>query len=105
MPSTIVIIMVCSMTASDGGFNRSMQHTMIRASGRSVADALPDKNLLHRPPEGIDVGAVEGRWTLHQIGHLFDRPHTSIQNILSGTGGIRPPERCRSLVALSLGEG
>src|SRR5436190_16151341 len=43
-------------------------------------------------------------WTLHQIGHLFDRPHTSIQNILSRTGGIRPPERCRSLVALSLGE-
>ena len=43
-------------------------------------------------------------WTLHQIGHLFDRPHTSIQTILSRTGGIRPPERCRSLAALSLGE-
>ena len=43
-------------------------------------------------------------WTLHQIGHLFDRPHTSIQTILSRTGGIRPPERRRSLAALSLGE-
>jgi IS30 family transposase len=43
-------------------------------------------------------------WTLHQIGQLFDRPHTSIQNILSRTGGIRPPERCRSSWALSLGE-
>jgi IS30 family transposase len=43
-------------------------------------------------------------WTLHQIGHLFDRPHTSIQGILSSTGGIRPPERRRSLGALSLGE-
>jgi IS30 family transposase len=43
-------------------------------------------------------------WTLHQIGHLFDRPHTSIQGILSSTGGIRPPERSRSLAALSLGE-
>ncbi|EPD43402.1 hypothetical protein HMPREF9701_01104, partial [Delftia acidovorans CCUG 274B] len=35
------------------------------------------------------------RWskgdTLHQIGKLFDRPHTSIQNILAATGGIRPP--------------
>ena len=40
-------------------------------------------------------------WTLHQIGHLFDRPHTSIQGILSSTGGIRPAERCRSLAALS----
>jgi IS30 family transposase len=43
-------------------------------------------------------------WTLHQIGQLFDRPHTSIQGILSRTGGIRPPERRRSLAALSLGE-
>ncbi|KQW49618.1 integrase [Pelomonas sp. Root662] len=30
-------------------------------------------------------------WTLHEIGKLFDRPHTSIQGILSKTGGIRPP--------------
>jgi len=43
-------------------------------------------------------------WTLHQIGQLFDRPHTSIQGILSRTGGIRPPKRCRCLAALSLGE-
>jgi transposase-like protein len=43
-------------------------------------------------------------WTLHQIGQLFDRPHTSIHNILARTGGIRPPERCRSVAALSLGE-
>src|SRR5437868_7398012 len=43
-------------------------------------------------------------WTLHQIGHLFDRPHTSIQTILARTGGIRPPERCRSVAALSLSE-
>ena len=27
-------------------------------------------------------------WTLHQIGHLFDRPHTSIHTILSKTGGL-----------------
>jgi len=43
-------------------------------------------------------------WTLHQIGHLFDRPHTSIHNVLSRTGGIRPPERRRSKAALSLSE-
>ena len=43
-------------------------------------------------------------WTLHEIGHLFDRRHTSIQGILSRTGGIRPPDRRRSLAALSLGE-
>jgi IS30 family transposase len=43
-------------------------------------------------------------WTLHQIGQLFDRPHTSIHNILSKTGGIRPPKRRRCAVALTLAE-
>ena len=43
-------------------------------------------------------------WTIHQIGQLFDRPHTSIQNILVRTGGIRPPQRRRSAASLSLGE-
>ena len=43
-------------------------------------------------------------WTLHQIGQLFDRPHTSIQNILVKTGGIRPPDRRRSATALTLAE-
>ena len=43
-------------------------------------------------------------WTLHQIGQLFARPHTSIHNILSRTGGIRPPERSRSRLALTLAE-
>lgn len=41
-------------------------------------------------------------WTLHQIGQLFDRPHTSIQNILVKTGGIRPLERRRSATSLTL---
>ena len=43
-------------------------------------------------------------WTLHQIGQLFDRPHTSIHNIFVKTGGIRPPERRRSARALTLVE-
>src|SRR4051812_4337517 len=43
-------------------------------------------------------------WTLHQIGQLFDRPHTSIQNILMKSGGIRPPERRRAATALTLAE-
>jgi IS30 family transposase len=48
------------------------------------------------------------RWkkgeTLHQIAKLFDRPHTSIRGILAESGGIRPPERRRSRLALSLAE-
>ena len=48
------------------------------------------------------------RWkagdTLHEIGKLFDRPHTSIHTILCATGGIRPPARRRSHLTLSLAE-
>ncbi|MCS4296243.1 IS30 family transposase [Comamonas sp. BIGb0152] len=48
------------------------------------------------------------RWkagdTLHEIGKLFDRPHTSIHTILSATGGIRPPARHRSRLALTMAE-
>jgi IS30 family transposase len=35
---------------------------------------------------------------------LFDRGHSSVQRILSETGGIRPAERRRSRLALSLAE-
>jgi IS30 family transposase len=48
------------------------------------------------------------RWqkgeTLHQIAKLFDRYHSSIQRIVSETGGIRPRERHRASLALSLNE-
>jgi len=48
------------------------------------------------------------RWkkgeTLHQIAKLFDRRHTSIRNVLAQTGGIRPPQRQRGKLALSLEE-
>lgn len=43
----------------------------------------------------VQKALVWGRWkegwALHQIGHLFDRPHTSVQTVLSKIGGIRPP--------------
>jgi IS30 family transposase len=48
------------------------------------------------------------RWregaTLHQIAKLFDRAHTSVQGILAASGGIRPAERHRAKVALTLAE-
>jgi IS30 family transposase len=48
------------------------------------------------------------RWrrgeSLHDIAELFDRGHSSIQRILSETGGIRPAQRVRSRCALSLSE-
>ncbi|NNF97232.1 MAG: IS30 family transposase [Halobacteria archaeon] len=48
------------------------------------------------------------RWqqgeTLHSIARLFNRHHTSVRGILAATGGIRPPERRRSRLALTLAE-
>jgi IS30 family transposase len=48
------------------------------------------------------------RWrrgdSLWDIGRFFDRPSSSIYGQLSPTGGIRPPDRKRSRIALSLAE-
>jgi len=43
-------------------------------------------------------------WTLHEIGKLFDRGHSSIHRIIAETGGIRPADRSRSQRALTLAE-
>jgi hypothetical protein len=43
-------------------------------------------------------------WTLHQIAHLFNRAHTSVRGVLAQTGGIRPPQRSRSAIALTPAE-
>jgi len=48
------------------------------------------------------------RWkrgdSAHEIGRLFDRPHSSIFKILMKTGGLRPPKRTRSRQSLTLME-
>ncbi len=48
------------------------------------------------------------RWkrgeSAHEIGRLFDRPHSSIFKILMKTGGLRPAERRRSRLSLKLAE-
>ncbi|QCP52980.1 IS30 family transposase [Trinickia violacea] len=48
------------------------------------------------------------RWrkgeSLQKIAQLFDRNHSSVQGILAETGGIQPPRRHRSRLALTLAE-
>ncbi len=55
-----------------------------------------------------DKALMWDRWqkgdNLHAIARLFDRGHSSVQRILSETGGIRPPRRSRSRLALTLSE-
>jgi len=43
-------------------------------------------------------------WTLQQIAHLFNRAHTSVRGVLAQTGGIRPAQRRRCAIALTLAE-
>ena len=51
---------------------------------------------------------VWSRWkmgqTLHEIGRVFGKPHTSIRCLVSRYGGIVPAVRRRSLLALTLRE-
>jgi len=55
-----------------------------------------------------DKSLMWDRWqkgeSLSSIARLFDRHHSAIQGILIRTGGIRPPEKRRSRLALSLTE-
>ena len=55
-----------------------------------------------------DKALMWDRWregeSLNTIGRYFGRSHSSIQNILSQTGGIRPAQRTRSRLALTLAE-
>jgi IS30 family transposase len=48
------------------------------------------------------------RWqkgdSIHAIARLFDRGHSSVQGILSQTGGVRPAPRRRSRLTLTLAE-
>jgi len=55
-----------------------------------------------------DKALTWDRWqkgdSMHAIARLFDRGHSSVQGILSATGGIRPLQRSRSSLTLTLSE-
>ncbi len=55
-----------------------------------------------------DKALMWDRWqkgeSLNSIARLFDRHHSAIQGVLARTGGIRPPEKKRSRLALSMAE-
>jgi IS30 family transposase len=55
-----------------------------------------------------DKALMWERWrrgeSLNSIGRLFDRRHTTVQQMLARTGGIQPPPRRRSRLSLTLAE-
>src|SRR5512142_1966198 len=87
------------------GINPSMQHTIHDASRRRVLQTT-------RRPRNVSsesqTALMWDRWkqgdSLQQIAQLFDRYHSSVERILAETGGIRPAQRRRSRLALTLAE-
>src|ERR1700690_1258504 len=83
-------------------------------------DATPsDVNLLCKGGVGMRLGmrfglsAIEkrdvwSRWkagqSLHEIGRVFDKPHSCIRDVLLPRGGIPPASRRRSRLALTFAE-
>ena len=67
---------------------------------------MPRKPRIHYTE--TDKSLMWDRWqkgeSLNEIARLFDRGHSSIQRILAESGGIRPPVRRRSHLALTLSE-
>ena len=81
-----------------------MQHTDYCVSRRSVADEAPHTHLLHGRSEGLNVGAMEGRLdAAPDCSSVQSRAYLGSRG--SGqTGGIRPPQRSRCAIALTLAE-
>jgi IS30 family transposase len=92
------------MTALGCGFNRLMQHLFSNYRGEDVANEAATEDLLQRRQRAMMWDRWQRGESLHDIARLFDRGHSSIQRILSESGGIRPPPRVRSCLALSLAE-
>jgi hypothetical protein len=56
----------------------------------------------------VQRAEIWDRWqrgeSMSSIGRAFDRQSSSVFSIISPTGGIRPPDRKRGPIALSLAE-
>jgi hypothetical protein len=55
-----------------------------------------------------DKAMMWDRWqkgdTMHAVALLFDRSHSSVRGILAESNGIRPPQKRRSKLSLTLAE-
>ena len=89
------------MSAFRCGFNWSSQHFSILLNWSEQMR----RRIYYSTEQRAEIW---DRWkrgeSAHEIGRLFDRPHSSIFKILMKTGGLRPPERRRSKLALTLAE-
>jgi IS30 family transposase len=92
------------VSAMCGDLNRSTQHFIFKIERWSVQMAHRPR-IKYSPAQKADIW---DRWqrgeSMCSIGRIFDRYSTSIFGQLAPTGGIRPPPRKRSHLALTLTE-
>ena len=87
-----------------GGLNRSSQHFILNAKMECLV-----MGQIRRPGlTSAQKTELWDRWqrgeSLKAIGRAFGKPSSSIYCLVSPHGGIRPPERRRSRLALMLSE-
>ena len=87
-----------------GGFNGSMQHTYCCLSEGVLQIKCRTRTFYTDSQKALMWERWKQRWMLHQIAQLFNRAYTSVQEILVRSGGIRPPQRTRSSLALTLAD-
>src|ERR1700689_145219 len=83
-----------------------MQHHLINLPfGKVVFSMRPGKKF---GLSAVEKGEVWNRWkagqSLHEIGRAFGKEHSCIRSVLLPRGGIRPADRRRSRLALTLAE-
>jgi hypothetical protein len=66
-----------------------------------VADGTKTADLLLECQKALKCERWRKGESLQRIAQLFDRSHSSVQRILSETGGIQPAQRRRSRLALT----
>ena len=92
------------MSASGCDFNPSTQHLNSSCRGRMLQ--MKQRPRIYYTEN--DKALMWDRWqkgeSMHDIARLFDRYHPSIRRILTENGGIRPRQRMRSSLALTLAE-
>ena len=69
-----------------------------------VENEAATEDLLYRNRQNVDVGSVAKGESQSSIARHFGRGHSSVQRILGETGGIRPAQKRRSRLALTLSE-
>ena len=80
------------------------RNTLVFLERWSVKHEVSSTYLFHGQTEVRDLGRWQRGESMSSIGRGFDRASSSIYPLLARTGGIRPPARVRSRLALTLAE-